>query len=582
MANYYDGVPGMEAVDQTDPLAVLKAITAPPPPQAMPVAPAAPPPPPPPTSAPPTSDRWQALLSLVGPLSGMIAGGNPAGRAAFMQGWQDLEQQHKKDTEQKQQASMRFAMEAGQHLLSVTDPAQFEQTKKLFTEAGQKGGLDTSSIQAIQFPTDQYAAATGSKKVAEVSAELDTLDKQGYNLDDLASAGSQIQLKDGTKIPVSTALDMTRKRPMDATGKPVAKPNKLDTTPPTDFGRYLAKFAKQQGKTVDQLTTADEDAARKQFNNDKPVGTETDRMAALLGQIRDAKANGDTASAAKLQAQYDDFSQAKTAGQDPQMKDINLQLKQLQLENERNKAKGGTAFVVQPGSRDERIAKQLSTGGLTFSEFSRLLGARSAQTIDRKLAIYDKAMELNPDFTPASFELGFKFASNPNTQKQIASINNVVSGVPDLLKASDAAKRAGATALNQFVIPGGIAIGSQKYSDFKTAQIAFADELSGALGYGSATDMSREMGFNMTNLNLSPDNFRSAVENVIMPFVARKKASLVGQMGPYGNADLNPGAGGPPTAPAAPKEGDTQPITDPGYPAGAMKTYTKGRWVRTK
>ena len=33
---------------------------------------------------------------------------------------------------------------------------------------------------------------------------------------------------------------------------------------------------------------------------------------------------------------------------------------------------------------------------------------------------------------------------------------------------------------------------------------------------------------------------------------------------------------------SSPKEGDTQPITDPGYPAGAMQTFKGGQWVRTK
>ncbi len=93
-----------------------------------------------------------------------------------------------------------------------------------------------------------------------------------------------------------------------------------------------------------------------------------------------------------------------------------------------------------------------------------------------------------------------------------------------------------------------------------TAQIAFADELSGALGYGSATDMSREMGFSMTDPNLSPENFRSAVDNIIVPFINRKKASLLGPMGQYGNTDLNPAAKDPTKPP--PKTGGTPSYQD--------------------
>ena len=135
--------------------------------------------------------------------------------------------------------------------------------------------------------------------------------------------------------------------------------------------------------------------------------------------------------------------------------------------------------------------------------------------------------------------MGFKLASNPKVQQQLASLDNVKVGVDHLLKFSHAAERTGATILNKAVIPGGIAIGNHKYSDFKTARTAFADELSGALGYGSATDMSREMGFSMTDQNLSPASFRSAIQDVIMPFVERKKKTLLNQMGVYGQPGID-------------------------------------------
>jgi hypothetical protein len=101
--------------------------------------------------------------------------------------------------------------------------------------------------------------------------------------------------------------------------------------------------------------------------------------------------------------------------------------------------------------------------------------------------------------------------------------------------------------LNKFVIPGGVAIGGRNYTNFRTAQIAFADELSGALGFGSATDMSREMGFNMTDKNLSPENFKAAVQDVVVPFIGRKRKSMLDGMGVYGQSNMNPAA-----APAPP------------------------------
>jgi hypothetical protein len=188
---------------------------------------------------------------------------------------------------------------------------------------------------------------------------------------------------------------------------------------------------------------------------------------------------------------------------------------------------------VKLTKNQERTAIDLSSGDLTFDQFTRLYPSRGNAGAGTKAAIYARARELNPAFNPAQFEIGYKFAVSPKIKQQIASINNVTSGVDDLLKFSDAAQRQGANILNSAILKGGVAFGGKAYNDFKTARIAFADELSGALGYGSATDMAKQMGLDLTDPTMSPANFRSAIENVVVPFVARKKASIVGEMGPY-------------------------------------------------
>lgn len=208
---------------------------------------------------------------------------------------------------------------------------------------------------------------------------------------------------------------------------------------------------------------------------------------------------------------------------------------------------------VAAGSREERSAQDLADGKLTLAQLKTIYPyTRDGSNQQKMAAIYDKAREFNPNFNPADFEAGYKFATNPKVRQQIASINNVNSGVADLLKFSDAAVRSGVPLINQMALPGGVKLGSKTYANFQTARTAFADELSGALGYGSATDMSREMGFDMTDKNMSPDTFRSNVQDVVVPFVARKKASLLGQMGPYGGTDSAEGKTGNTTAPDLP------------------------------
>jgi hypothetical protein len=202
---------------------------------------------------------------------------------------------------------------------------------------------------------------------------------------------------------------------------------------------------------------------------------------------------------------------------------------------------------IQPGTPEYKVAQGLAYGMLTFPQF-RTLYAYSRDAKKRE-ALYAKAVDMNPNFNPAAFEMGFTLAKNPRVQQQLASLDNVQQGVPDLLRFSDDATRAGATLLNKFIVPGGIAVGGRKYSDFNTAISAFADELSGALGFGSATDMSREMGYRMTDKNLSPENFRSALATVVMPFVQRKRDTLLKQMGVYGQPGMNPAAGPSPGTP---------------------------------
>ena len=205
------------------------------------------------------------------------------------------------------------------------------------------------------------------------------------------------------------------------------------------------------------------------------------------------------------------------------------------------------AKPVERGSKEYSVARDMASGDLTFSQFTKLF-SRSTDA-NKRLAIYDAARDINPSFNPASFEAGYSFAKSPKVKAQIASLNNVDRGVDDLLKFSDKAGRSGVTILNKAIMPGGVALGNKNYTNFHTAQIAFADELSGALGYGNATDMAKQMSLDLTNPNFSPENFRSAINDVVIPFIARKRSSLTDQMGPYGNSQVTtenagPGRGG--------------------------------------
>ncbi len=232
------------------------------------------------------------------------------------------------------------------------------------------------------------------------------------------------------------------------------------------------------------------------------------------------------------------------------------------------------------------VAQQLAYGKLTMADFQRLY-SYSRDSGD-KTEIFKLATQMNSAFNPASMGMGYKLASNPRVQLQLASLDNVEMGVPDLIKFSDEASRTGITAINRIVNPLGFEVGGKTYSDFHTAVTAFADELSGALGYGSATDMSREMGFAMTNPNLSPEKFASAMREIVVPFAQRKRSTMLHQMGVYGQQGMNPGAtpmshpegaptGATPPAGGPPATGPAPTATNP--TTGEKVQFVNGNWV---
>jgi hypothetical protein len=227
----------------------------------------------------------------------------------------------------------------------------------------------------------------------------------------------------------------------------------------------------------------------------------------------------------------------------------------------------GPVKLLKPNDQGYRIAQDLAYGKLTFPQFRSLMTSRSADA-GAKRAIYDTAAELNPNFNPAAFEMSMKFASNPTTQRQLVAIDNVKRGVDDMILLSDRASRTGIPLLNNLVVKGGIALGGKRYSNFNTAVTAFADELSLALGTGGATDMARRMGFDMTRKDLTPEQFAEGMTAVVIPFLQRRKDSMLQQMGPYGQTGFNPGAGGAEGQAPGQGQGQLPPAASPGGRSG--------------
>lgn len=282
--------------------------------------------------------NWNELIKIAGPLAGEIAGHGE--RGAFMSGFQRAQQRAEQKKQQQDETAQRmkatgadYLLKIGEHAQGLQDPIDFENFLHLADQAGTKAGYlqPGEARSAIQF----NGAKQGDAQLKELAAELAKLEggTNPFDLDELAQTGATIKLKNGKSIPVSAAIQLTQARPQSATGEAIARPKKSDTAPGTDYERSLARYARGLGKTVGQLTTAEEFAFKQQ------------EKAA-------------TAAPADLEADQ-----------------LNKTLKQLQIDRLRNPpAKKDGPTDAQAFSMEERLAKAWNSANQSAREMNRQYG----------------------------------------------------------------------------------------------------------------------------------------------------------------------------------------------------------------
>ncbi len=211
--------------------------------------------------------NWMELIKLVAPIVGGVAGGDPG---HFMGGYMHqqnlIDEQRRQDAEREQKmaaSGANFMLDVGQHAQGITDPVDYQNFLALAEHAGSTAGYTKPGELTTGMPfntTKQHEA-----QLKELTDQIAQLEKGGYNLDELAASGASLHLKSGQALPIAAAQELLRQRPTDASGKAIPAPKKADTAASTDYGRFLAKFARDKGKTVDTLTTQEELAAKDQF-----------------------------------------------------------------------------------------------------------------------------------------------------------------------------------------------------------------------------------------------------------------------------------------------------------------------------
>lgn len=215
-----------------------------------------------------SGDGWRGLLHMFAPVIGALAvGGGGPKQTGFMNGYSEGQQAVEADKQRKAQEAQRKSAIASDFMLrisdqaqSITDPVAFQKFADLADAAFVKAGYGQPGEikNQLSFNTNSLA----KKQLKELTDQLDSLGKSGYSLDDLASSGAVLKLSTGQSVPIGVAMDVTRARPLTGGGQPIAKPTKAAATAEE---RYLQKWAKENGLKVEDLTSAQELEARKQF-----------------------------------------------------------------------------------------------------------------------------------------------------------------------------------------------------------------------------------------------------------------------------------------------------------------------------
>jgi hypothetical protein len=216
---------------------------------------------------------------------------------------------------------------------------------------------------------------------------------------------------------------------------------------------------------------------------------------------------------------------------------------------------------VTLNAHEEGIAKDLASGKMTMSDFSRMYSSRSGQGQAVKEALYSRARELNPDFSPAQFEAGYKLATNPQVAQRVVAINALA---PVVDKITALAQQAGNTDLptfNKLLMEAKFQVGDKTITNLRQLQTLLGDEAGLALGVGQASDLKTKLGLDLVNPSLSPSNFADTMQQ-LQSILGSRRDTLLKGMGVYG--------GGPAVVPIA------QPPSVPSNVSAALKGQAPG------
>ena len=181
--------------------------------------------------------NWRELMKIVAPVVGDLATQSDDG--SFMSGFQRAQQRGEETKRQKEQESYKrkvagaqFRLSADEALRQLTDPIEHANAVAMYDDAGAQIGYNQPGELTghLKFNQSRFDRAKAEAQLKEVNQQLDDLMKgpTPFDLDQLAEGESTIQMKDGQRIPIARAMEMTQRRPLDASGAAIPQPKKVE------------------------------------------------------------------------------------------------------------------------------------------------------------------------------------------------------------------------------------------------------------------------------------------------------------------------------------------------------------------
>jgi hypothetical protein len=453
------------------------------------------------------------LLQMVIPVVGGIAG-DPAQQTGFQQGWLHGQSMAQQERERKQalqthqsETGARYTTDIFDKLNAIDNPDEFVQLRDLAAKHAPPG-VNPSDFSAMQFPQEKLE----TKKRKAIADQLDALERGGYNLDDL-STGRHADRTEGRHVAADWRGDRPDPQATDRDGRATGpEARKADTNASTDYGRFLSRYARGKGKTVDTLTAAEELDARKTFNT-----------------VDDKPANGP--APASVDSQFNDLVSIWKdghQGQEPPAA-VRTQLR-VQAKKQIGQADDRPTAVTEPiGPEDVQGAVQAILSGRMAPSQLTLVGGMGSRGVKFKQAVVAGVNKQNPEFNWQQAESGYKFGSSAATQNTVRFLDNIEKTLPVLQQASNDFKRSGVRVINKALLASKSQFGNTDVVKFEFARNILADEIAKILqggGTGSGTsDAKLHQALDLLGGDMTPQQFDTAL-SVAKELLGTRRESL--------------------------------------------------------